>query len=61
MAEAELVDLRPLKRKVSLRLEPGDPVREAILGEPDILPRSKALPLLAVYAKVLMAPRRSPS
>ncbi len=58
MAEArDLLDLRPLKRKASLRLEPGDPLREALTGEPDYLPRSEALPKLATYAKLLLASR----
>lgn len=52
------INLKPLKRQVALRLTPGDPVREALMGEPDRLPRREALPKLAAYAKLLLASRQ---
>jgi hypothetical protein len=53
----ELVDLRLVKKRALETLPPGDPVREAIVKEPDLLPRSEGLVKLATYARVLMSKR----
>lgn len=53
----ELVDLRPVKKRALELLQPGDPVREALAKEPDLLPRAEGLLKLATYARVLMAER----
>lgn len=53
----ELVDLRPVKKRALELLHPGDPVREALAKEPDLLPRAEGLLKLATYARVLMAKR----
>lgn len=53
----ELVDLRLVKKRVLEILPPGDPVREALVKEPDLLPRPEGLVKLATYARVLMSKR----
>ncbi len=53
----ELVDLRPVKKRALELLHPGDPVREALTKEPDLLPRAEGLLKLATYARVLLAKR----
>jgi len=53
----ELVDLRLVKKCVLEILPPGDPVREALVKEPDLLPRPEGLVKLATYARVLMSKR----
>lgn len=55
--DKELVDLRPVKKRALEILPPGDPVREALIKEPDLLPRAEGLFKLATYARVLMAKR----
>lgn len=53
--DRELVDLRLVKKRALELLSPGDPVREAIVKEPDLLPRPEGLVKLATYARVLMS------
>jgi hypothetical protein len=51
------VDLRALKAGAS-RLPTGHPLRDAVLGGPDTLPREAAYPLLAAWLELALALRR---
>ncbi len=50
----DLLDFRELKREATRLLPRGDPVRAALMGEPDRLPAAEGRSKLAVYARLLL-------
>ncbi len=50
----DLLDFRELKREATRLLPRGDPVRAALMGEPDFLPAAEGRSKLAVYARLLL-------
>lgn len=52
------MDLRPIKAEAMRLLQPGNPIRESLLQEPDYLPGSEAGPRMETYIRLLCASRR---
>ena len=49
------IDFRPLKEGAKRLLRPGDPLREALLREPDTLPREIGLAKLDTYVEWMLS------
>lgn len=55
----EVLDLRPCKQRATKLFSPGHPLREALLNEPDFLPRAEGLAKLEAYLRMLLVMRES--
>ena len=53
LGEPDLLDLRDLKAEARRLLPRGHPIREALQGEPDLLPAEEGRAKLASYARIL--------
>ena len=53
----DVVDLRDLKLEAARLLPRGDPVRECLLAEPDVLPEEEGRAVLATYVRLLLKTR----
>lgn len=54
------VDWRHVKAEAAKRLPPGDPVREALLREPDDVPVGLVAGKMAAYLRLLLIRRTEP-
>ena len=53
----DLLDLRELKAEARRLLRRGHPIREALEGEPDLLPAEEGRAKLAVYIRLFLSLR----